>query len=227
MKITGVKTMILKRAIKHPVSDSLHAYDVGRHLITIVLTDEGVTGYGSTYFGRIESDMETVRLILERVLGPVIIGQEPYFVRKVRNEMFVAAEYYGILGVANLPLPQWTAPFGISWQKRRDFPLAKLLSARREVMPAYTMVGWYYEGEDEEFLRKCQEAVEEGFRALKIKVGKGSLKDDIKRIRFIHKEFGDEFWVVVDVNCIFDEIEVTCRGKAYEDEGVYWFEEPM
>jgi len=89
------------------------------------------------------------------------------------------------------------------------------------------MVGWYFEGGAGEFMKHCTDAVEEGFRALKIKVGKGPLKDDIERIRLIHKEFGDDFRVMVDANCIFDEVEASFRGKAYDDENVYWFEEPL
>jgi L-alanine-DL-glutamate epimerase-like enolase superfamily enzyme len=32
---------------------------------------------------------------------------------------------------------------------------------------------------------------------------------------------------MVDANCTFDEIEAMRRGRAYEELGIYWFEEPM
>ena len=50
MKITGVETIILRYEVKNPVSDSLHTYDAGCTLVTKVLTDEGITGYATTYF---------------------------------------------------------------------------------------------------------------------------------------------------------------------------------
>jgi L-alanine-DL-glutamate epimerase-like enolase superfamily enzyme len=227
MKITGVRTMILKKKVNKPVSDSLHTYDVGGHLVIMVDTDEDITGYGQTFFGRIESGMETVRIIVERVLSPVIIGQEPNFVRKLRNEMYMATEYYGTVGVANFAITSIDCALWDIMAKKAELPLAKLLGARRESIPAYAMVGWYYEGGTKEFIEKCRKAVEEGFNALKLKVGRGPLSEDISRIKLIHREFGAEFRVMVDANCIFDETEATYRGKAYEDEGVYWFEEPM
>ena len=227
MKITGVRTMILKKKVENPVADSLHVYDVGGQLVTMVDTDEGVTGYGLTFFGRIESGMETVKLIVERVLAPVLVGQEPYFIRKLRNEMFVATEYYGTLGVANFAIAAIDCALWDIMGKKAGLPVAKLIGARRESIPAYAMVGWYFEGGEKEFIQQCTDAVEEGFHALKIKVGKGPLKEDVKRIRLIHKEFGDDFRVMVDANCIFDEVEATFRGKAYDDEGVFWFEEPL
>ena len=227
MKITGVRTIILKKKVENPVSDSLHTYDVGGTILTLVDTDEGITGYGHINFGRVESGMETVKLIVERVLAPVIIGQDPYFVRKMRNEMFVATEYYGTVGVAHFGISSVDAALWDILGKKAGVPVAKLLGARRESIPAYAMVGWYYEGGESEFIKHCKDAVDEGFRALKIKVGKGPLREDIGRIRLIHKEFGDDFRVMVDANCIFDEAEASYRGKAYDDENVYWFEEPM
>jgi L-alanine-DL-glutamate epimerase-like enolase superfamily enzyme len=227
MKITGIRTMILKKKVEKPVADSLHVYDVGGHLLTMVDTDEGITGNGISYFGRIESGMEIVKLIVERVLAPVIIGQEPCLIRKMRNEMFVATEYFGTVGAAHFGISAIDCALWDIMGKKAGLPVAKLLGARRESIPAYAMAGWYYEGGFGEFLKHCTQAVEEGFRALKIKVGKGPLKEDIERIRLIHKEFGDDFRVMVDANCIFDEAEASFRGKAYDDENVFWFEEPM
>ena len=227
MKITGVRTMILKEEVEKPEMDSLHTYDVGGHLVTIIDTDEGVSGTGITYFGRIDAGMETVKLIVEKVLTPVIVGQEPYFVRKIRNEMFVATEYFGTVGVAHFAISAIDCALWDIMGKKAGLPVAKLLGARREAIPAYAMVGWYFKGGEREFMRHCAEAVEEGFRALKIKVGRGPLKDDIDRIRLIHKEFGDDFRVMVDANCVFDETEAVFRGQAYDDEGVFWFEEPL
>ena len=227
MKISGVRTMILKEEVDKPEMDSLHIYDVGGHLITLVDTDEGITGCGLSYFGRIDAGMEIVKLIVEKVLAPVIIGEDPHFVRKLRNDMFVATEYFGTVGAANFGISAIDCALWDIMGKKAGLPLARLIGARREAIPAYAMVGWYFEGGHREFLKHCTEAVEEGFRALKIKVGKGSLKDDIERIRLIHKEFGGDFRVMVDANCAFDEAEAEYRGRAYDDEHVYWFEEPL
>lgn len=227
MKITGVRTMILKEAVDKPEVDSLHVYDVGGHVVTVLDTDEGITGYALTYFGRIDAGMETVKFIVEKILAPVIIGQDPYFVRKMRNEMFVATEYFGTVGVAEFAISAVDCALWDIMGKKAGLPLAKLLGARREAIPAYAMVGWYFEGGASEFMKHCSEAVEEGFRAIKIKVGKGPLKDDLERIRLLHKEFGDDFRVMVDANCVFDEVEAGFRGKAYDNENVFWFEEPM
>lgn len=227
MKITRVENIVLKREPVNAVSDSLHTYDVGGHLLTRIYTDDGIVGNGITYFGRIASGMETVKLIIDRELAPLLIGREPCWIRQFRSEMFVATEYYGTVGVANFAIASIDNALWDIMGKAAGLPVGKLLGARREAIPAYAMVGWYYKGGEAEFVKQCADAVEEGFTALKIKIGRDSLSADIIRIKAIKREFGEDFRVMVDANCAFDEAEALKRGSVYEELGVYWFEEPL
>ena len=227
MKITDIETIVTKNEVKNPVSDSLHTYDVGGNVITKIYTDEGITGYASTFFGRIHSGMETIKLIIDREIKPLLIGKEPFYVRKIRNEMFVATEYYGTVGIANFAISAVDIALWDIVGKYAKLPVAKLLGARRDAIDAYAMVGWYYGGGVNEFIQQCIDAASEGFTAVKLKVGRDSLKDDIERIKAIRAELGSDFRVMVDANCAFDEAEALRRGKAYEELDVFWFEEPL
>ncbi len=227
MKISSVETIILQKKVDAPVADSLHVYDVGGQLVTRVCTDDGIVGEAHTYFGRIESGMATVKLIIDTVLVPLLIGRDPNFVRELRKEMYVATEYYGTVGVANFAI---AAVDNALWDirgKAAGLPVAHLIGARRKSIPAYAMVGWYYQGGMKEFIGQCTAAAEEGFRAVKLKVGRDPLKDDLARISAIRSELGEDFRIMVDANCIFDEAEALRRGRAYEKLGVFWFEEPI
>lgn len=227
MVIDRVETIILKRRIEKPVADSLHVYDVGGHLLTRIYTNDGIVGSAVTYFGRINSGMATVKMIIDRELAPILIGRNPHHVRALRKEMYVATEYYGTLGVANFAIAAIDNALWDIKGKAANVPVADLLGTRRPSIPAYAMVGWYYDGGMKEFIRQCTDAAEEGFRALKLKVGRDTLAEDVERIRAIRAELGDEFRIMVDANCIFDEAEALRRGRAYEELGVFWFEEPI
>ena len=227
MVIDRVETIILKKRVENPVSDSMHTYDVGGHLLTRIYTDDGIVGSALTYFGRINSGMATVKLIIDRELAPILIGKNPHHVRALRKEMYVATEYYGTLGVANFAI---AAVDNALWDikgKAANVPVADLLGARRPAIPAYAMVGWYFDGGMQEFIRQCTDAAEEGFTAVKLKVGRDALSEDVKRIQAIRSELGEDFRIMVDANCIFDEAEALRRGRAYEKLGVFWFEEPI
>lgn len=227
MKITGIETIILRKEVKNPVQDALHTYDAGSDLITKISTDEGIIGYANTFFGRNKSGPETLKIIIDKELAPVVIGEDPYFSRRIRDKLFVATEYYGTLGIANFAISAIDEAVWDIVGKASSQPVGKLLGACRDRIPVYAMVGGYYGNGESEFIKQCTDAAEEGFRAVKLKVGRDSLEDNIKRIKMIKKELGDDFRIMVDANCAFNEIEAMRRGRAYEELGIYWFEEPM
>ena len=66
-------------------------------------------------------------------------------------------------------------------------------------VPACPIVGWYYENE-QDFARNCTAAVEEGFCAVKLKVGIGSLPDDIQQLKIARKAVGDGIDLMADAN---------------------------
>lgn len=227
MKITGIETIILRKEVINPVRDALHTYDAGSNLITRITTDEGIVGYANTTFGRTKAGPEALKVILDKELAPVIIGEDPHFSRRIRDKLFVATEYYGTLGIANFAIAAIDQAIWDIVGKAAGQPVGKLLGAYRDRIPVYAMVGWYFGKGESEFVKQCTDAAEEGFRAVKLKVGRDSLNDDINRIKLIKKELGEDFRIMVDANCAFDEIEAMRRGRAYEELGVYWFEEPM
>ena len=226
MKVTSVTITTIIHEVKNPVFDAMWTYDAGGHLITRVHTDEGITGIAHTGFGRIKKGVHILKTLIEDELAPALVGQDPFFVRQARQKLWDAAHYHSVVG-----LPQ----FGIAaldtalWDivgKKLGLPVAKVAGAVRDRIPAYAMVGWYYDNESD-FIKKCEEAVEEGFKALKIKVGRYSLQNDIDRINLVRGAVGDDVTIMVDANQIFDYNEAVRRGRVYEEMGVYWFEEPM
>ncbi|WP_144848548.1 mandelate racemase/muconate lactonizing enzyme family protein [Paenibacillus cremeus] len=226
MKITGVEAIILNTGSKRKVSDALHTYDAGGCVVTKVFTDEGITGYATTGIGRVGATCDIVKVILEKELAPLLIGEDPFFSRKIRQKLWGSADYHGVEGVAQFAIAALDTCVWDIVGKALGKPTGLVVGAHRDRIPAYAMVGWYYETE-KEYVDRCVEAVEEGFRALKLKVGKYSLEDDIRRIKQIQNEVGPNIRLMVDANQAFDEVEALTRGKAYEELGMYWYEEPM
>jgi len=226
MKVIGVETIILQFESKRPVKDAIHTFSNPCGLVTKVLTDEGITGWAYTYLGTGKASAMTLKTLIDKELTPVILDQDPFFPKKIREILWATTEYYGVIGLSS---------FGISaidmalWDiigKVLNMPVYKLLGAYRDRVPAYAMVGWYFDTE-EEFIKSCAEAIEEGFNTIKLKVGLSTLEDDVKRIKLFKREIGDRVKFMVDANQIFDEVEALRRGRCYQDLGAYWYEEPL
>lgn len=206
--------------------DGKWVYDAGGLLIVRVVAENGMIGYATSNFGRIKRGAYILQKLIEEELAPEIIGKDVYFVREIRNTLWNAAHYHDVVGLAQFGIAALDIAVWDLLGKLSNLPCAKLVGACRDRIPAYAMVGWYYENE-KDFVKNCENAIEEGFLALKIKVGRYSLADDLDRIRLVKKSVGDHIQIMVDANQVFDFPEAVRRGRAYENEGVVWFEEPM
>lgn len=226
MRITDIRTTAIIREVTKPVMDGMWRYDAGGLLIVRVVVENGVIGYATSNFGRIRSGVFILQKLIEEELVPAIIGQSIFNARGIRKLLWDAAHYHDVVGLAQFGIAALDIATWDSVGKTLNLPCAKVAGACRDSIPAYAMVGWYYESE-RELVENCEQAVAEGFRALKIKVGRYDLQNDLERIRLVRRSVGENITLMVDANQALDFPEAVRRGRAYEQEGLYWFEEPM
>ena len=79
----------------------------------------------------------------------------------------------------------------------------------------------------EEAVEEAQEFVENGFSAIKMKIGLGSIKLDIERVAAVRKAIGDDMRLMVDANHCFSVPQAIRIGRELEKLNVEWFEEPI
>ncbi|MFF4534780.1 enolase C-terminal domain-like protein [Streptomyces aureus] len=91
--------------------------------------------------------------------------------------------------------------------------------------PAYTTSpGWLGYG-DEKLTRLAVEAVDEGFRQIKLKVG-ADLADDVRRLRAARAAVGPDVRIAVDANQRWNVDEAIEWTRALAEFRPYWMEEP-
>ena len=66
-----------------------------------------------------------------------------------------------------------------------------------------------------------------GARAVKMKIGALSIREDAERVRAVREAVGPDVKVMVDANCAYRYYEAIQLAKAIEDYDVFWFEEPI
>ena len=69
--------------------------------------------------------------------------------------------------------------------------------------------------------------IEEGFNAVKIKVGHPELSTDLARIRAVREAIGPKTTFMVDANYSYTVKQAISAGKSFEEHDIYWFEEPI
>ncbi|MEU2908284.1 L-fuconate dehydratase [Streptomyces massasporeus] len=91
--------------------------------------------------------------------------------------------------------------------------------------PAYTTSPGWLGYDDDKLTRLAAEAVADGFRQIKLKVG-ADLDDDIRRCRVARSVIGPDVRMAVDANQRWDVDEAIRWTKALAGFDPYWIEEP-
>jgi L-alanine-DL-glutamate epimerase-like enolase superfamily enzyme len=230
MKITGVETDLLKPPPGEPIYDALQSLNVDTGTVVLrIRTDAGITGWASSSFGNRGEGARVVQSIIENEVKPVVMGKDPAFPRGIRAELWKAMNYHGVTGVGQFAMAATDIALWDILGKNAGLPVYKMLGAYRDRMPVYSMCGWYYDndGDLSRFKRQVAGAVEQGYKAVKIKVGKYSLDDDVRRIRLALDIIGKDRRLMVDANQVFDRKEALRRGRVYQEMGCFWYEEPL
>jgi len=112
--------------------------------------------------------------------------------------------------------------------KRTNTPLYVLLGGAKDRVLAYnTDVGWL-DRPLEELVECCLQAVfKDGFRALKLKVGKENPHEDVERVARVREAVGSKVKLMIDANQSWTLDEAVPRLEKLSPYDLYWVEEPL
>jgi L-alanine-DL-glutamate epimerase-like enolase superfamily enzyme len=227
MKVTQLEIEVIPREPNpNPIRDALQALP-GAGAVRVKLgTDEGVSGTGEVGFGRIQGAPKALAALIEHELKPLILNQDPHLVRGLHQVMLRETEYHGSSGLAMFGIAAIDTALWDCLGKAYESPCWQLWGGVQTRIRAYAMVGWLNYS-DQEVQRICAQAVEQGFPAVKIKVGYPSLKEDIRRVEVVRQAVGETIEIMVDANQSLTTAEAMVRGRAFEALGCRWWEEPI
>jgi L-alanine-DL-glutamate epimerase-like enolase superfamily enzyme len=227
MKVVSLEVQAIERPPNPaPIHDARGPLGVSGSIELVLKTDDGIVGRGDSWFGRIPGAAETLKVLVERELAPLVVGRDPAFVRAIHEELIRETEYQGSEGLTMFGISMIDTALWDILGRAANCPVHRLLGTFRDRIPAYAMVGWMNYGEDD-LKRTCTRAVEAGFRGVKMKVGCPTLEADVRRIEVVRSAIGPGIALMVDANQSLTTAEALRRGRAFQSLGVYWFEEPL
>jgi mandelate racemase len=74
---------------------------------------------------------------------------------------------------------------------------------------------------------EAQRLLEGGFGAVKLRLGYATLAEDLAVTRAVRRVLPDDVALMADYNQALSRAEALRRGRALDDEGLYWLEEPI
>jgi L-alanine-DL-glutamate epimerase-like enolase superfamily enzyme len=227
MKITRLETVVRRsKPATNPIRDALQALP-GSGSVTVTLhADDEIAGIGDVSFGRIAGAPDALAGIIEHELKPLVIGSDLGMIRQTHLALLRETEYHGSSGLTMMAIAAIDTALWDCLGKVRKVPCWQLWGGARDRIPAYAMVGWL-NYDDSEVRKICAQAVQQGFRAVKIKVGYPTLAEDIRRVKTVRDAVGPDIRLMVDANQSLTTAEAIRRGRAFQDLACYWWEEPI
>src|SRR5436190_20141905 len=111
--------------------------------------------------------------------------------------------------------------------QRLGQPLVLLLGAMPRPIPAYKPKVLCIMPL-KSLVKEAAELLEEGFVAVKLRLGRPDAREDLQALREVKKAIGPNVILMVDFNQALSVAEALKRGRMIDDEGgVYWIEEPV
>ena len=210
--------------LKRPIVAKVGAFTEWPLILIDVTTKEGIVGrsYLEPYI------KDSAKYIIpalydmgEKFKGRQICPADMY--REIISSLhLIGRQGVSVIVAAGLDMSLWDA-----LAKSVNLPLAQLLGGSTGELRTYNTNGLWLLPLDE-LADQAQELIGDGdFKAIKMRLGRDRLKDDIQAIKNVRDAIGEDTHIMVDFNQGQTIQEAITRLHGLDDQGIYWFEEPI
>ena len=209
--------------MKRPLGTSVETIKVASLLLIDLATEEGITGRAYAFCYRTSIARACEALIED--LGVALRGAPvtPLELSQRLRSLFRLPGLAGPLTMiaSAIDMAAWDA-VALSV----DLPLATLLGSAPKPIAAYNSNGLGLVA-PEEAADEAEQLLAEGFKAVKLRVGRQDPAADLAVVRAVRKRIPADASLMLDFNQALSFAAAMQRCSALDDEGVYWIEEPI
>jgi L-alanine-DL-glutamate epimerase-like enolase superfamily enzyme len=227
-KIVSVEARTITIPLQSPTSFATRQVFARDYVVVRVRTADGHEGQGFCYGGSRGGSL--VASAVQILLAPVLAGKSSLNVEGLWRDMYQETLLHGRAGSVMRAISIVDVALWDRNARAAGLPLSQYLGGTGQAtVPAYASGGYYLEGKTPDKLAQEMESyVGMGFRAVKMKVGRGDLKTEEARIRAVREAIGDDVVLTLDANNAWKDLSTAVEFmKRYEPSNPYWIEEPF
>ena len=228
-KIQTVEARTISIPLRKPLAFATRSVARREYTIVRVLTEDGVEGMGYCYCGNRAGGLVTQ--FVREFLRDHVVGADPFAVETIWTRMYRDAILLGRRGAAVRAMSAIDIALWDVMGKAQRLPLHRMLGGPKESqVPCYASGGYYWEGTDPDkyVSDEVRGYVEDGFTAVKIKVGGLPLTEDLRRARAARKAIGPDVILMMDANNAWPDAATAIPAiNAFAEVDPFWVEEPL
>lgn len=225
MRITGIRTKKAVIPFDKPIQSATHFIPGISAVLVWVDTDKDITGEALLW--AVGEHRLPVLEEMVKLLGHRMINKDPRDTTARFDEMW---DEIGFLGHKGVTLYGVSALDCACWDilgKSLGVSISRLLGRRRDRIQAYASGGLWASRSLAELEEEAQSFLDQGFKAMKMRVGKFHWTEDVERAAAIRRVIGPKIKLMADANQGLDVASAIRLGRKLEPFDLTWFEEPV
>jgi mandelate racemase len=210
--------------LKRPVVSKVGLFRHWPLILIDLYTNEGVVGHSYLEPYLAQSSRYIVPVIEDLAAAAKGQALAPFdaYRRGIGSLHLVGREGVSLIAVSGLDMAAWDA-----LAKAVGLPLAVFLGGTLGPVPAYNSNGLWLTPLDTLAAEATALVVDGLFAALKMRLGRDTLADDLAAIAAVRDAVGPAVKLMCDFNQGLSLGDALVRCHALDDQGLYWFEEPI
>jgi mandelate racemase len=224
LTLESVKVRAVSVPLRRPIVAKVGQFTHWPFILIDVRTREGVVGrsYLEPY---VQKSVAAISSVIESIAES--FKGKPLAPLDVYGDAMKTLHLNGRAGITLIALSGMDMAIWDALARAAGLPLASLLGGSPGPIRAYNTNGLWLSplkslGKEAKSL-----VAEGGFKALKMRLGRPKLQEDIDAIRTIRDAVGDDVLLMTDFNQGMTFGEALQRMHALDELGLYWFEEPI
>jgi L-alanine-DL-glutamate epimerase-like enolase superfamily enzyme len=206
------------------LTDSTHGEMRAFELNTVRVRDaDGAEGVGYTF--TVGRNGAAVDAVLSREFPDIMAGEDADPIERLWHKAWWALHYGGRGGPTVLALSAFDMALWDLKARRTGLPLWNLLGGFEPKVPCYAG-GIDLDLPLDALLAQTDGNLAKGFRAIKMKVGRKRLAEDVERVRAMRGHLGESVPLMVDANMKWSVDEAIRAARAFLPYDLTWLEEP-
>jgi L-alanine-DL-glutamate epimerase-like enolase superfamily enzyme len=224
MRITEIETRLYRIPPAVHIEDAIQRVSHWEFIVTTVKTDAGITGTGFAYTNGMGGS--AIRELVETYLTPLVVGQDPVNVERIWRNCWWELHALGSGGMTRFALAALDIALWDILAKHAGVPLYRLMGGSRDRIPAYgSGINMHLDGEP--LLEQMRGFLAQGYRAVKMKVGRDNPEEDVERVGAVRGLIGPGFPLMLDANQKWTAGEAIRRATMLRPFDPFWLEEPI
>ena len=223
--ITSIESRVYSVPLDEPLQDAKHGLQTYFELVTSDITlSDGQAGTGYTY--TVGMGGHSTKAMIDHDIAPMLIGKPVDDIDGLYDAMQWHLHYVGRGGVASFAISAIDIALWDIRGKRTGTPLWKMAGGHGN-KPLTYRGGVDLNFSLDKLLLSVDSYLAQGFRAIKIKVGKQDIQEDVARLEAVRYMVGPDVKLMVDGNYGYDLDRAIAAAKAFEQFDLLWLEEPL